>query len=1376
MISIKTSAENTKNPNKVIGLYTLDFSKKLPWQIASLQVPSFHIPHFENQRRREQSIDLSIKPNWQIEIPEVSEETLKKFQTTLESFEFVSHPILDKLVVDLNRNPVAIASFVQNEIALISGISMFGDAKGASTALNPAKIDRNVLHVYLERQGSPWEQCALLVYLLRKAGYSAVYATAPSGKLVMERDRMSNMLGIQLRRALSSLGAWSKLITFQEADLIPVNYPWVMLYDKTKKSWVHLFPWIKNIQVHEGLDFYPLMPKGYQSAAQWIRHYLENDPAIFKHVKLDGNDTAAVLLERFIEEHLRAHGKMLDDIGVRFQNVRQQFATFEQFPRPYRLQGNVSLVTSLIEKSDLFTTVTVQIQSQDDPATRVFSTKPMKTAQIQGRPFYFYATPIADNNFAHDLVIEMLPYGPTNGDIGLFDNDTKIFLKQRHSVYVNHFTQSFVIKIIYEQGNEQDENTSIMAHEAKKTEISYTFAKGVAAAICMNIGRVTPEMLNVLASQFESRRETVNSHERVGILNYLTGMTYYKKLSDAEAFLRRIHKVYNAPLFAAGLSKLSPDLSYGSPNISPQGYFMGEPVLRFPQVDMQLHLIRQIFNNSIRPDYGDDSANVIDPFAQMMIVDGSSNEHQILNDMYQDHYAISTVKLLQLSHKHHNGFLTWTQKQFAGANLNISDDIPRIKKEAQGQWDATAKALGFDLKNNRLDVNNKDSFYAFAYMTPGHVKSENGDYTGMGTLIFSPGSWSALISSNKNYIHGGYGSRLPPQTFHQSNVPNINLERTYDNAFRMGGMSTEANYHQQSYVNPAESYQQSLNQQTMSGYYDYVNQQSVDATLGQVTPNAPFVEAAQQHWHGVQDQRRYEPVAQENVARMLEQIHGFEVPSSSAGESPQMRASHTYEHIHNRGALYPETHPDHQPFLNKVADPVNIVTGTFYIDEVDITLPGVFPLEIRRNYSSANALPGDFGYGWKSSLVSYLVLAENGLIEAAEMDGTVLVYRQKPNDDVWRVYSEDNPQLTNNTSAGIGGLANAFHNRITKSKQDGKVVYTLRGADGSKRIFIVRSFAVEQMSRERPYLVSWQDNRGNELRFIYSETKGENDYGKIRRIESDNGNALSFEYDTAQRVIRAMTIDGRIVRYTYDKQGDLLQVTAADGAVTEYKYEQKIEARKENLVYSTHRLMEQIKPGDRRLINDYDNNGRVVRQRATVGQSTELVVNAIFKYAKSNDKFAMTEVIAPAFDKDKKDSITKYHIYDGLIYRIDDPMGVATYQSWYLSAEQYFDAESVSIKTADASQSKGYQKSLKEVVDKRGLRTSYEYDKNGNAVLVHLTGEDLTGDGVSQSEAKSVYDLNTNLLIETSSQMVNGDVKIAKYFYDRQYHYLPAKI
>src|SRR5437762_2095557 len=60
--------------------------------------------------------------------------------------------------------------------------------------------------------------------------------------------------------------------------------------------------------------------------------------------------------------------------------------------------------------------------------------------------------------------------------------------------------------------------------------------------------------------------------------------------------------------------------------------------------------------------------------------------------------------------------------------------------------------------------------------------------------------------------------------------------------------------------------------------------------------------------------------------------------------------------------------------LSKIADPVNAVTGEFYIDAPDLVLNGPMPLSVRRNYLSLNRSANEFGYGWKMSYAPSLSL------------------------------------------------------------------------------------------------------------------------------------------------------------------------------------------------------------------------------------------------------------------------------------------------------------------------------------------------------------------------------------------------------------------
>src|ERR1700722_8183254 len=104
-------------------------------------------------------------------------------------------------------------------------------------------IHRSAYGTFLEKQGSPWEQCALLIYLLRQAGYTALYAQGES--CFLPSTFVEKMLFTQL----------------PEEKETSLNYPWVLFFDG--KHWISLFPWMKEMQINEGYDLYGFMPKEY---------------------------------------------------------------------------------------------------------------------------------------------------------------------------------------------------------------------------------------------------------------------------------------------------------------------------------------------------------------------------------------------------------------------------------------------------------------------------------------------------------------------------------------------------------------------------------------------------------------------------------------------------------------------------------------------------------------------------------------------------------------------------------------------------------------------------------------------------------------------------------------------------------------------------------------------------------------------------------------------------------------------------------------------------------------------------------------------------------------------------------------------------------
>ena len=246
---------------------------------------------------------------------------------------------------------------------------------------------------------------------------------------------------------------------------------------------------------------------------------------------------------------------------------------------------------------------------------------------------------------------------------------------------------------------------------------------------------------------------------------------------------------------------------------------------------------------------------------------------------------------------------------------------------------------------------------------------------------------------------------------------------------------------------------------------------------------------------------------------------------------------------------------------NSTSDPVNVITGEFYSDTVDLRLNGPMPLEIRRNYGSLNKADNNFGNGWRMSCFPYLVFSSTDstvsptLISSAEMDGSVIVYhKQTSPSNLWIPTAADNPFLANVSQGMPGGLGNVYNNQLVQSGTD---TFVLTGADGSVRTFKVQSFDQDGtgLTRKRPYLQTWKDNRGNSYAFAFGTDPKATDYGQVNRIQSSNGNYVGLHYDTYGHITEAYTGDGRRLYYNYDSYGDLIQVTLPDASVVQYDYQ-----------------------------------------------------------------------------------------------------------------------------------------------------------------------------------------------------------------------------
>ena len=318
-------------------LYELDFTSPPPRQLESLRKPSVF-----NAGKPLEPVASLIPLSIINENCQAGPELMQNYR-------------LNEFVKEMKNDPLALTQFVYNEVE-------FSDpflTRKNGVFLAPS-IHRSAYGTFLEKQGSPWEQCALLIYLLRQAGCQALYT---EGTCTLPTSVAEKLLFLQL----------------PGEHEVSLNYPGVLFFDEKHQQWISLYPWMKEVDIHEGHDLYSYMPAEYANADLWIKKYLCNDKNIQKHISFDGDDTAGILFTRFVEKQLQGKGLSLHDVGIRRTIHKKQFASWNDFPRP-TVKGDFTPLASLAKRPDLFAILAIKFNG---------GTHPYKLAAVNCRTFFF---------------------------------------------------------------------------------------------------------------------------------------------------------------------------------------------------------------------------------------------------------------------------------------------------------------------------------------------------------------------------------------------------------------------------------------------------------------------------------------------------------------------------------------------------------------------------------------------------------------------------------------------------------------------------------------------------------------------------------------------------------------------------------------------------------------------------------------------------------------------------------------------------------------------------------------------------------------------------------------------------------------------------
>ncbi|MBI3212100.1 MAG: hypothetical protein HYZ47_05440, partial [Simkania negevensis] len=585
-----------KENNTETLLYSSHFIPPPPWQLAMLRKPLL-------LNRSKPLLQVSYNTSFFIK---EKQDPLPKYQ------EAISFPVLDQFVEKLHKDPLAITQYVHNEIELVDP---FLHQEGE--VLQAPRIFRNPYTTFLEKRGSAWEQCMLLVYLLRQAGYQAVYAY----------DKPSLLPKAFVEKLL--------LTKLPNKEEVLLNYPWVLFFNG--EEWISLFPWMKEMQVNEGYDLYHFMPEEYANADRWLARYLQGDENILKHIGPEGNDTVGLLFVRFVEEELRKQGLSLADVGIHCRQLKKQCASWSDFPRP-SVQGEPQVLKQLDKEKKLFADVEIEIFSHQNPHKK-----------IQINPYF------VDLNLT-TLFLQFSPDGASNHRLYLREMNLQGKGEEKF-LSLDPTDLTIGVKVTHcpflEQGKDKGRPLS-------KQTYPFFIEKGTYAALCVSFGAANTKTTSYFYEKLAHEKE---EDRHLHALLSLVGAAYFEKCNQIQQALASLHKIASPFFLGFALAKLSPDLT--------EDPLKKIPHLKFPQLDMLFNAHKQDLSSSYDVCTYDISLR---QFQTLAIADASSNEHQILREVFQDPCPISTVKLLQLAHLKHQkeeglgaGFLAFNRFNFACA-------------------------------------------------------------------------------------------------------------------------------------------------------------------------------------------------------------------------------------------------------------------------------------------------------------------------------------------------------------------------------------------------------------------------------------------------------------------------------------------------------------------------------------------------------------------------------------------------------------------------------------------------------------------------------------------------------------------------------------
>lgn len=323
--------------------------------------------------------------------------------------------------------------------------------------------------------------------------------------------------------------------------------------------------------------------------------------------------------------------------------------------------------------------------------------------------------------------------------------------------------------------------------------------------------------------------------------------------------------------------------------------------------------------------------------------------------------------------------------------------------------------------------------------------------------------------------------------------------------------------------------------------------------------------------------------------------------------------------------LYGGSNPSTECAQTCAGDPINTLTGEFWEQNVDVSLPNVgVPLHFIRSFNtySTNNNDKNLGYGWTNN---YSMKIEEKTDTSGELWEQNVINITQENNSVVSFYK-----------IVTGEYLTTSDVLATLEYSDATDTFTFTRKNGAKFIFdAVTGRLLKQI-----------DSFGNTLLISYDSQ------GRLKKITADNLNFIELTYSSGL-LTKVEDSSGYYVEYSY-QNNNLIKVEDAIGTLKEYSYD------------TTHKILSLTNANGGTTTNEYDSNDKVIKQTDPEGNQLLLSYDSYINSSSPSNNVYYTTITYP-----DNSSTFQHYDYAGRLVRETKAYGTSQAKTWKYEYNSY---------------------------------------------------------------------------------------------------------